>query len=35
MNENDLGGDVIRIGSSLTAESVDKQLTALRANACK
>ena len=31
MNENDLGGDVIRIGSSLTAESVDKQLTALRA----
>jgi hypothetical protein len=31
MNENDLGGDVIGVGSSLTAESIDKQLTALRA----
>ena len=31
MNENDLGGDVIRVGSSLTDEGVEKQLEALRA----
>jgi len=31
MNENDLPGDVIGIGSSLTAEGVEKQLEALRA----
>jgi hypothetical protein len=31
MNENDLPGDVIRVGSSIAPEGVEKQLEALRA----